>query len=285
MVTATRRRLRREPSDILGKTRHVERAVRCLRLLVSANISRQQMRTWTYLDVGCGDGTITDEITKAITCARTIATDIESPHSGYLRIVDDRIPFETGAADFVTCFMTLHHLENFDAMMREISRTMKLGAYLYVRDHNVKTTEQSTYIDFIHLLHSVHNHGQRKHMHMRYTSKEELTHSICSYGFSMVTSEDVYLSIYNPQMIYHALFRKSSDVPQAETYIPKWIRTDYNYENKNLVGYYRKNQTQVLKCIRKILGIHDEQAIVALFECKDDDGFGCQSKIPQNSYK
>ena len=41
------------------------------------------------------------------------------------------------SVDLVTCIMSMHHFRDFNQMLKEISRVLKPGGYLFIREHDV----------------------------------------------------------------------------------------------------------------------------------------------------
>ena len=106
----------------------------------------------TYLDVGCGDGTITAAIGKHLRLKKDaiIGVDVDAwaGHSHGDETSQDidfrpiktsgTIPVESNTIDFVTANMVFHHIPDDDLIktLDDINRCMKDGAILFLREHD-----------------------------------------------------------------------------------------------------------------------------------------------------
>ncbi|MEZ4601020.1 MAG: bifunctional 2-polyprenyl-6-hydroxyphenol methylase/3-demethylubiquinol 3-O-methyltransferase UbiG [Syntrophotaleaceae bacterium] len=95
------------------------------------------------LDVGCGGGVLTEEFAaigltvtgldpseKSIQAARAHAREnglaIEYRHGS-----GDRLPFDTGSFDLVSCCDVLEHIQNWDHVVAEVARVLKPGGLFF----------------------------------------------------------------------------------------------------------------------------------------------------------
>lgn len=165
----------------------------------------------TFLDVGCGDATITVEVGKIYNVEKMYGCDvfpvsefkaIECSNFTYYQVVENKIPLEDGAIDLVSCFVSIHHFDNFPAMAREINRVIKPGGYLFIREHDCdpSNTKLVEYLDDMHKKFPDHQGDTY------YWSKVNLRKVLEENGYEFL-GEDTYTG-YNPQQIYHSLFKK-----------------------------------------------------------------------------
>ena len=104
----------------------------------------------SYVDIGCGNCQITDQISQALSASRTVAADI-APYERakytlrscktkmhYVQIDQQRskVNVRTSSVDLVTCYMSIHHFEAQAAMFAEIKRILKPDGFLFVREHD-----------------------------------------------------------------------------------------------------------------------------------------------------
>ena len=101
----------------------------------------------TYVDLGCGDGSIAVEIAKTINARMTYCIDIDDKalekakergliiHKADLSI--DKIPLNNESVDLVTAFEVIEHLINPDNMLRESNRILKHGGILLITTPNL----------------------------------------------------------------------------------------------------------------------------------------------------
>lgn len=110
-------------------------------------------RTLTYprgsvhLDIGAGEGILSYLVARRgyhsiavelcatiLHGARLFQSDIRGPHSSMDLWVSDiyDLPLETASVDFVTIKEVLHHLDDLDGLMRELSRVLKPGGRVYI---------------------------------------------------------------------------------------------------------------------------------------------------------
>ncbi len=106
-----------------------------------------------YLDVGGGNGKISSAIGKRlgidknnIFCAdikdwfdsdRVVSDDVTN-----IEIDGQNLPFENGTFDLITCFQSLHHMEHLNVMLFEISRVLKKGGTLIIREHDCPSSNK-----------------------------------------------------------------------------------------------------------------------------------------------
>lgn len=173
-----------------------------------------------FLDIGCGNCKITEEIAKDILEHHSeiviYGADIYEPDKftpppisiQYLQVTDHTIDLPDKSIDLITCFMSIHHFEDFHLMMKEISRILTSGGYLFFREHDVprQNLRLKSYLNQLHEDYPDHtNTGQS----INYWPRQELSDILCStYNFKFLASSDYPLYIKNPQSIYHSLYIK-----------------------------------------------------------------------------
>lgn len=114
-----------------------------------------------FVDIGCGDGSITNELAKIYKFKKSICVDVENWFDTYtnkntnieLVITDGKtINIKDNSVDVILCNHVLHHIENLDEILDEIARIMKKDGILIVKEHNCYYKELSYVIDIYHAL-------------------------------------------------------------------------------------------------------------------------------------
>lgn len=174
------------------------------------------VRISSVVDIGAGNAEITDVIAKQLSATQVYATDVypasefikPSPGSivQYIQINDEKLPFLDNSVDLVTAFVVIHHIRNFPAMLKEIYRVLKPGGFFFIREHDVTNPELVKYLDDVHRQFepNPHEHSVAK---TYYWSRENLDDLLIRFRFQKVA--DFNYSKYNPQAIYHSMYKKS----------------------------------------------------------------------------
>jgi ubiquinone/menaquinone biosynthesis C-methylase UbiE len=176
------------------------------------------------LDLGCGNGEITEYLATKFNQALVYGMDVLEVPSNmggssaiYAQIDGSSIPLEDDSIDLVICCMSIHHFSEFDKMMSEIKRVLRFGGYLFIREHNVENDEEAQYIIDLHKKfesEDAHNHLQsgddKQNDHCSYVeklfSREELEEALKMWLFGVMVKSDYSMKAYNPQKVYHTLF-------------------------------------------------------------------------------
>ncbi|KAL0221637.1 hypothetical protein RCL1_001491 [Eukaryota sp. TZLM3-RCL] len=190
----------------------------------------------SYLDVGCGNGEITQSVGNFFGIDRANGVDVREASNefiNYQKIDGENLPFEDNSFDLVTCFVAIHHFRT-DKMLKEMARVLKLGGLLVIREHDVVETRSIPYLQFIHFLYDTRRelYDVMDQEYYGFCSFSSLLPSITSLGF------DVFIvKRYPPPnnaLLYHACFVKSREslshfVPLQRSYFP-----DYCLEKRTL---------------------------------------------------
>ena len=120
-----------------------------------------------YLDIGCGNGnkTLLFESLFHFSKNNVFGTDISKwgPYSSdnkkklpfqFELIQKNKLNFEDNTFDFITCILTLHHIEEMEKIILEIKRVLKNGGIFLLIEHNVYTDYDRLIVDIEHLLYS-----------------------------------------------------------------------------------------------------------------------------------
>lgn len=170
-------------------------------------------RIESFLDIGCGNGEITSEIVKVLQITDCYGADVIEPksqmtRSSYKKVINNHIDLPDYSMDLITCFMSIHHFDQYHQMMGEIMRLLKPDGYLFIREHDVpaNNTRLINYLNQLHQQFNGYNYGGQP---IHYMSRGELKKNLTEqYHLIHVTDSDYPDDMNNRQMIYHSLFTK-----------------------------------------------------------------------------
>lgn len=198
----------------------------------------------TYLDHGCGDGTITAELATLFNATSTFGVDVyEHPALNAavtLRMPDKEtgdLPFADETFDVITCILSLHHVPKAQQMktVAELSRILKVGGHLLIYEHDVaattsdgKTMTRKTrtdvsfnlrmYLDAVHMT------------FMFYGDKNEMAEGDGGKDPRLITPGDVlwiFESTYHPREWYQRAFEENG-----------LMKEGYYHEKNRQMMYY-----------------------------------------------
>jgi SAM-dependent methyltransferase len=164
-----------------------------------------------YLDVGCGDASITIDLGKFLDVQEIYGTDIIDVDAPIIYQKNDgkSIPFDT-KFNLVTMFQSLHHMHNLDLMLKSLENVTAPGSYLIIREHN---------------LGPVQYHDDNKRLFML----EHAFYDIVYDGKSYDQFIDDYYAYYRTETEWDILLEKSGFKKIKKYYIPKYNPTNYYY--------------------------------------------------------
>lgn len=115
-----------------------------LKLLKRHNIAAQR-----YLDLGCGDGSLTARVASFIRAKEVIGVDIseealeKAKEKGIkvfkVNLESDPLPFIDNYFDFITAVDIAEHLKTVDNLLAEASRVLKPGGFFLVVTPNLSS--------------------------------------------------------------------------------------------------------------------------------------------------
>jgi SAM-dependent methyltransferase len=113
----------------------------------------RSFRPKKYLDIGCGDGLITKFMAGYFGLKSADCVEIKPP-SGVEQVdfATDTSKFGDESFDVVTAVMALHHVSDLDKMVSEISRVMKPGGYLLIKEHDCWDAADAMLVDIEHAI-------------------------------------------------------------------------------------------------------------------------------------
>lgn len=204
--------------DIVGinpchESRPVDRARERTRMIKSLTTG---LRVHRYLDYGCGDGTITQQIGKCFDLPRGNVIGIDVHHTDNPNItflgttINNNYPAD-GSIDLITAFVSLHHISDLDNALSRIYRWLRPGGLLIIREHDCGGDDSlRDYLNLIHAYLSVREYGDcdtdALYAGIKYRSFYEWDRILSSVGFSRVRHETY--RTHNPQKLYYASYMK-----------------------------------------------------------------------------
>jgi len=100
-----------------------------------------------HVDLGSGDGTLTEFVVNILKPRRTICIDISEDALSHCRrrgfetlkvnLNIEKIPLPEGSADVITAFEIIEHLWNKDNMLEQAYRILKAGGFLILSTPNL----------------------------------------------------------------------------------------------------------------------------------------------------
>ena len=185
------------------------------------DIFKPRRKVWSLLDIGCGNAEITNQIADTLRIKYPYGADVydekqfKPPHEKsrvkYIQVKTDegsKIDLPNNSVDLITCFMAIHHFQDFQAMMDEICRVLKPKGWLFIREHDVPEHHLALKetLDQLHLKFPDHppgpiNYWPRTKLKQKLTDEFQLKH---------LADSDYPSKINNKQAIYHSLFFKNS---------------------------------------------------------------------------
>lgn len=183
------------------------------RLMHLTKLLDRQHKIYTLLDIGCGNAELTIEIAKEYKVSQIYGADIythdkfiKADQVIYKQVIDNQLDIKDNSVDLITCFMSIHHFVNFEAMMNEICRVMKPNGYLFIREHDVPENDidLKLFLDRKHLEYPDHftseiiNYWDRQKLKLCLQSK---------YKFKHLGDADYPTNCKNPQAIYHSIYK------------------------------------------------------------------------------
>lgn len=172
-----------------------------------------------YLDIGCFDGNITEEVGKYFELDTIYGIDIiDFPNRNKnitFSLYKDTIPFADNSVDIITCLMVLHHVNDINMFILEIKRILKPNGIIIIREHNVTNKYESSLLDMMHKFYdNVWNDPTEQwspESICNYYSYVDLTKIFENYGFSIHKSINI-SSTNNIYKNYYCSFAKQIEL-------------------------------------------------------------------------
>ncbi len=153
-----------------------------------------------FVDIGCGDGSITYELSKIYKFKKVICVDVENWFDTYTNknkninmVITDghKINIKNNYVDVILCNHVLHHVINLDEILNEIVRIIKKNGILIIKEHNCYNKELSYKIDIYHSLYELVLKKEKNtkfinEYYSLYLSDKELYSKLKKLGFEII---------------------------------------------------------------------------------------------------
>jgi len=184
-----------------------------------------------YLDIGCGNGNIGKLFGKKLNINdnNIFCTELKAWHGkerklsefaiNNVRLVDDfdKLPYQDNHFDIITALMVLHHVKDVDKMLKEISRVLRKGGILIIREHDSFTMLDYILNEIEHGLYEIIHENQsyedfKKDYYAKYHDWLEWDVILSKYGFKYFYANYDSTSIVwdvSPTRYYYAIYMKN----------------------------------------------------------------------------
>ena len=182
------------------------------------------MSNKTLVDIGCGNGLLTNKISKLYNfnqpayCIETLNYLDKSVYDSIKFNITDckKINLNNNLADLTICLLVIHHFTSMDSMIDEIIRITKPNSYLLIYEHDCISDNLRVKLDIYHIINELllkpnlfnnyrdHYNNFANNYYSNYTTKKQLIDKL-SNNFKLIKTKDMYMGFVNN---YYALFQK-----------------------------------------------------------------------------
>ena len=201
------------------------KTVRAIRMVdkVSEIIQKNKItfNNKVFVDIGCGDGSITKQFCQKYNFDKCICVDIDNWLDTYtsqkekgIELVirksnENIINLSNDFADVIMCFHSLHHMANLHETLQEIARITKKNGLLIIKEHNVYYPDASYMIDIYHAIYELvfkdNNYEKfNKEYYSQYFSDKETYSFLKKLGYEIIN----YTYDGGPLKNYIAIYKK-----------------------------------------------------------------------------
>lgn len=194
------------------------------------NASCKKRTAKDYLDIGCNIGENTIEIKKIFDFEEAHCIDVNSFSGKKFNVIEGisyksydgvNIPYEANSFDLVTILQVLHHVRNIDEFMMNLSRVVRKGGLVILREHDCPNTSFANLIDFEHFLWAVKDGVRYKDFknehYAKYFDKKSLISLFQRFGFEYCRSKKELETPFGLVNYYYIQFVKTGDVDKVDT--------------------------------------------------------------------
>jgi ubiquinone/menaquinone biosynthesis C-methylase UbiE len=202
-----------------------EKQINTIKEFCSSSIdSLLNMSNKNLVDIGCGNGLLTNKISKLYNfnqpayCIETINYLDKSVYDSIKFNITDgkKINLDNNLADLTICLLVIHHFTSMDSMIDEIIRITKPNSYLLIYEHDCISNSLRVKLDIYHIINELllkpnlfnnyrdHYNNFANNYYSNYTTKKQLIDKL-SKNFKLIKTKDIYMGFVNN---YYALFQK-----------------------------------------------------------------------------
>lgn len=170
------------------------------------------VRVNKYVDFGCGDRTITEAVGRSFGLNREDIYGVDlfdSKSNGSIFIKSTR-DLPDNSVDLVTAFVSLHHVIDQEAQIKDFARIIKPSGAIIIREHDLeKDSLMFEYLQLIHIISAVWDtEGALGDIlrDVKYRPHYEWNLMFTRAGFDLKTLKRTDPHIQNPQGLYYCLF-------------------------------------------------------------------------------
>ncbi len=184
-----------------------------------------------YLDIGCGTGYKAKKIGLDLGLSlrhiygvdvkqwSVLTEDARKSLEFNFDFIDTsgKLPHESNKFSLISILMVLHHVTKRDILLSEIYRTLKVGGYLLIREHDCRDAIDYMLVDVEHMLYDyikIDGYDPAKYVNeskMRYLSADEWTSVLHKIGFKLVKLGFDYTTpkhVISATRSYYAIYTK-----------------------------------------------------------------------------
>ncbi len=167
-----------------------------------------------YLDIGCHKGNLTSSISEYFDINRESVHGIDiKKHDSFnfnFKLFDgSKISYLDNTFDVITCFMVLHHCQNYKKIIKEMHRVLNPGGILIIKEHDCDDNGDKLVLDILHEFYDTVLYKDSNNWYTDYKSENCLTREIKDSGFELLTPVIIKNKKINPLRNYISLFVKN----------------------------------------------------------------------------
>lgn len=162
----------------------------------------------TYLDVCCGDGTKTNIFGKTFNIKNIYGTDIAlwGPYSNkkkfpfdFKLIKEGELNYDDNTFDIITCFLSLHHIQDLELMLKSIYNKLKKGGIFVIIEHDVLNYMDNMIVDIQHMFYGYFYDKNKNYidnpLYGKYYNRMEWSFMLRKVGFKLIHMDNVYENV------------------------------------------------------------------------------------------
>jgi hypothetical protein len=186
------------------------------RQIMTFNVFNRMPNIHRYVDYGCGDASVTKSMADRLnlTPENIIGVDIHNNPPAGITYVHNLHDIATESIDFITAYVSLHHVKNVDEVLDDISRVASKGGLFIIREHDFDSSPtMRAYLHLIHMYSDIKNSDKcdiDEIISADYRSMTTWQSMIVSRGFTHILTITYHGN--NPQRLCTAYFQKQQGI-------------------------------------------------------------------------